>query len=243
METCYHDRRSAGQFLAKQLDRYDIGHDALILGLPRGGVPVAYEVAEHFRAELDVLVVRKLGHPKWPELALGAIASGGVQILNEPLMHSLGLTGDDLTRVIAAERDELARRELAYRGERPPPIVAKRTVVLVDDGLATGASMRAAVMAVRQSTGHAVERTTAKRSGSIAQRVIVAIPVGSQEACAWLKQYADAVVCPLVPSDFSSVGQWYEDFSQTTDDEVRDLLRRASKGGQAGEKSITANKP
>ena len=200
------DRADAGRRLAERLGAYAGRGDVIVLGLPRGGVPVAAEVARSLPAPLDVCVVRKLGVPGDEELALGAIAAGGVLVLNDRVVSGLHLSDEAIAAVAAVERAELRRREQAYRGERPPADVAGRTVIVVDDGLATGATMRAAVRAVRM-------RAPA--------RVVVAVPVAAPETCAALGPEVDEVVCALRPSDFRSVGGWYDDFAPTTDDEVR----------------------
>ena len=205
----YLDRTDAGIRLAGHLAAYVGRADVVVLGLPRGGVPVAAEVARALGAPLDVFCVRKLGVPGEPELAMGAIATGGVVVVNEAVVAEISVPPDLVAEVAAAERAELDRRERAYRGDRPPLPLAGRTVVLVDDGLATGASMRAAVRAVR-SAGPA--------------RVVVAVPVAAAETCRSLEAEADEVVCPLAPKGFRAVGGWYEDFSATSDDEVRRCL-------------------
>ena len=203
------DRPDAGRALAAAVaGRWD---DAVVLGLPRGGVPVAAEVAAALRAPLDVFVVRKLGLPAHPELAMGAIATGGVRVLNDAVLSRSGVPAHVVDEVAARELVELQRREGAYRGDRPPVDVRGRTAVLVDDGLATGATVHAAVLAVR-AAGPA--------------RVVVAVPVGSPEACRRLSGVADEVVCPHAPEHFRAVGEHYRDFTQTTDDEVRAALRR-----------------
>lgn len=207
------DRVEAGRVLAEHLSSYR-GALGVVLGLPRGGVPVAYEVARALDLPLDVLVVRKLGLPGHEELAIGAIASGGVVVYNEPIVRALAIPDSVLRRVVAREQRELDRRERAYRGERPPRSLAHATVILVDDGLATGATMRAAVRAVRQ-------RGPAK--------VVVAAPVGAAESCGDLAAEADEVVCAATPEPFHAVGLWYDAFTQTSDDEVRDLLERADR--------------
>jgi predicted phosphoribosyltransferase len=181
----------------------------LVLALPRGGVPVAAEVAEALGAPLDVFVVRKLGVPGQEELAMGALASGGVRVLDEELIRAARVSREDIDRVARVESEELERRERQYRANRPPPDVAGKTVILIDDGLATGASMRAAVMALR-SQGPA--------------RIVVAVPVGAPDTCHALRSAADEVVCLETPDPFLSVGLWYEDFSQTTDEEVQALI-------------------
>ena len=207
--TRFRDRAEAGRALAESLSRLAGREDVLVLGLPRGGVPVASEVARALRAPLDVFLVRKLGLPGHEELAMGAIAAGGVRVLNRPLIHELGVSDEELERVAAAEGEELTRRERAYRGERPPLELAGRTVVLVDDGLATGATMRAAVLAVREAD---------------AASIVVAVPVAAARTCEELRDVADDVVCVVTPEPFYAVGLWYENFTPTTDDEVRALL-------------------
>jgi putative phosphoribosyl transferase len=204
--THYADRRDAGRALARALEEWQ-GREVVVLALPRGGVPVAAEVAHVLGAPLDVFVVRKLGFPGQPELAMGAIASGGVQVLNEPVARMVSET--ELAAVVMRETAEIERRERDYRGDRSPVTVSGRTVVLVDDGLATGATMRAAVGAVRRLSP---------------AEVIVAVPVGASSAVRALEQTADRVVCPVQPPAFNAVGQFYEDFRQTTDDEVRAAL-------------------
>jgi putative phosphoribosyl transferase len=211
--TRFRDRSQAGRALAEALSWLDGRDDLLVLGLPRGGVPVAFEVARALDAPLDVFVVRKLGLPGHEELAMGAIASGGVRVLNEPLIRELGVRDDELERVTAAEAEELERRERAYRGDRAPIDVTGRTVVLVDDGLATGATMRAAALAVREEG---------------AASVVVAVPVASAQTCDEFREVVDHVVCALTPEPFYAVGLWYEDFSPTSDEEVRELLGRAA---------------
>jgi predicted phosphoribosyltransferase len=205
------NRMGAGQQLALGLARYANRADVLVLALPRGGVPVAYEVARALNAPLDVFLVRKLGVPGHEELALGAIASGRVRVLNEEVMHGLNVPQEILDAVEAKERQVLERRERDYRDDRPPPEVAGRTIILVDDGLATGSTMRAAVAALRQGQP---------------ARLVVAVPVGAADKCAELQTVADEVVCAHRPDPFYGVGLWYEDFAQTTDEQVRDLLER-----------------
>ena len=203
------NRRTAGAFLARQLQRFAHRGDVVVLALPRGGVPVAYEIATSLGAPMDVFVVRKLGLPGYPELAMGAIASGGVQVMNEDIVNWHRPSTADIEAVAHAERVELERRERAYRDGRPSVPVEGRTVLLVDDGLATGSTMRAAVLAIRRLRP---------------ARVVVAVPVGARETCGSLGEIADEVVCALTPEPFSAVGLWYVDFSQTSDDEVRQLL-------------------
>jgi putative phosphoribosyl transferase len=209
----YADRREAGRDLARALRDHVTRQDAVILGLPRGGVPVAYEVAMAHAAPLDVFLVRKLGVPGYEELAMGAIASGGVRVLNEEVVERLGIDEATIEEVSAVELEELDRRERLYRDGRPPPDLAGRTVVLVDDGLATGSTMRAAAAALRETA---------------AARTIAAAPVGAAATCRALRDIADDVVCAQAPHDLMAVGVWYEDFSQTTDDEVCELLWRAN---------------
>ncbi|MGE2724958.1 phosphoribosyltransferase [Mycolicibacterium pulveris] len=203
------NRQEAGEVLADELSSYRDNDDVLVLGLARGGVPVGWHVASALRAPLDVFLVRKLGVPHWPELAMGALASGGGMVLNDSVVRSLGISDEQLQDVIARETDELHRRAQAYRGDRPPVDIAGRIVILVDDGIATGASMLAAVRAVR--------------AGGPA-RVVVAVPVGAPSACREMAAEADEVVCVTMPPGFEAVGQVFSDFRQVTDDEVRELL-------------------
>ncbi len=209
------DRRQAGRFLAERLADHAGKPGLLVLGLPRGGVPVAYEVARALRAPLDVFVVRKLGVPGHEELAMGAIASGGVRVLNEEVVAELGIDEATIARAAAVEGRELERREREYRGDRGPVEVGGRTVILVDDGLATGSTMRAAALAVRSQDP---------------ERVVVAVPVAAAPTCEALRADVDEVVCAATPDPFLGVGVWYDDFGQTGDDEVRELLVRAGDG-------------
>jgi len=211
----FRDRRDAGRQLAAKLAAYIDRPDVLVLALPRGGVPVAFEVARALDAPLDVFLVRKLGLPGHEERAMGAIATGGIRVLNEDVVRRLRIPDRVIDEVVADEQQELERRERSYRGERPAPDVRDRTVILVDDGLATGSTMRAAVAAVRQQGP---------------DRIVVAVPVGSPETCAEFQDEADESVCAQTPEPFYAVGLWYGDFSQTTDDEVHDLLRQAAAG-------------
>ena len=215
----FQDRTDAGRQLAEELLSYAGRDDAIVLALPRGGVPVAFEVAQRLGVPLDVFVVRKLGVPGHEELAMGAIASGGIRVLNEDVLYVLPDAQSIVEMVTAIEREELKRRERDYRGDRPAPEVRGQTVILVDDGLATGATMRAAAAALRQQG---------------AAKIIVAVPVGAPGTCHEIKSVADEVVCLQMPGSFMGVGQYYEDFSQTTDEEVRELLAAsASKGPEA----------
>ncbi|HEU5314938.1 MAG TPA: phosphoribosyltransferase [Chloroflexota bacterium] len=207
------DRREAGRRLGERLAERVALQDPVVLALPRGGVPVAYEVARRLGAPLDVFLVRKLGVPGHEELAMGAIAAGGVRVLNGEVVATLGIREDAVEAAAQREQAELVRRERAYRGERPAPDVRGRDVVLVDDGLATGSTMRAAAAALR-----------AMGPG----RIIVGVPVASSETCDELRDEVDEIVCLLTPEPFYAVGVWYEDFEQTTDEEVRELLRAAA---------------
>lgn len=209
----FRDRKEAGQYLARKLMKYARRPDVLVLGLPRGGVPVAFEVATALNALLDVFVVRKLGVPGHEELAMGALASGGLRVLNDDVVRGLQIPYRVIDSVIAKERQELERRERLYRGERQALSVRGRTVILVDDGLATGSTMRAAIAALR------LQRPA---------RIIVAVPVGAADTCAEFQDEADEVICGAMPEPFYAVGAYYRDFSQTTDEEVHDLLRRAA---------------
>ncbi len=205
----FRDRREAGRVLARDLADYRDRPDVLVLGLARGGLPVAREVAAFLHARLDVCLVRKLGVPQWPELAMGAVATGGGVVLNDDLLRSLALTDDQVREVRDRETVELHRRESAYRLGREPLELTGRTVILVDDGIATGASMVAGARSVRQAG---------------AAHVVVAVPVGPATVCRTLQAEADVVVCSTMPADFHAVGQVYGDFHQIGDDEVRDLL-------------------
>lgn len=215
----YRDRTHAGQVLASQLTQYAGRDDVVVLGLPRGGVPVAHEVATALDAPLDVLLVRKLGVPGHTELAMGAIGPGGVRVVNPTVVGSLDIPDHVVDEVTREEEAELRRRQEVYRGDREPPAVAGRLVIVVDDGLATGATMRAAVSAVR-AMGPA--------------RVVVAVPVGARRTCHELEEVADEVVCARMPATFQAVGQWYADFSPTTDAEIRRLLSESRRGGDDG---------
>jgi putative phosphoribosyl transferase len=207
----FRDRIDAGQQLAARLKDYADRSDVVVLALPRGGVPVANEVAKQLRLPLDVFLVRKLGVPGYEELAMGAIASGGVRVINEDIVRYLGISEDVIDAVAKHEQRELERRERAYRGSRPAPEVMGHTVILIDDGLATGSTMRAAATALRKQ-GPA--------------RIVVAVPVSAPQTCAEFRDEVDEIVCAMTPEPFGGVGLWYQDFSQTTDEEVRKLLRR-----------------
>jgi putative phosphoribosyl transferase len=205
----FHNRQEAGRALAESLREFEHAPDTLVLALPRGGVPVAFEIARQLSLPLDVFIVRKLGVPGLDELAMGAIASGGVRVLNDEVVRKLGISDEQIERVSEREQQEIDRRELEYRGDLPPVHAEGKRVILVDDGLATGATMHAAVQALREA--HAAE-------------IIVAVPVGSIEAVERLTREADRVLCEAQPMNFEAVGVWYDDFSQTTDEEVRELL-------------------
>ncbi len=209
----FRDRTDAGQALAKKLTQYTDHDNVIVLALPRGGVPVAYEVAKYLHAPLDVMLVRKLGVPYQPELAMGAIASGDVRILNEEVVRSLGISEDEIANVVAREKLELERREHAYRGDRAPLQTKDMTVVVIDDGIATGATMRAAVSALQQQ--HPAH-------------LVVAAPTSAQDTYNLLRDEVDEVVCIATPEPYIAVGLWYEHFDQTTDDEVRQLLKKAN---------------
>ena len=219
-EPPFANRREAGRVLAKQLRAYAGRDNVVVLGLPRGGVPVAYEVAKSLGAALDVFVVRKLGVPQQPELAMGAVASGGVRVLNDEVVRWYGIPQEAIEAVRRSEERELARCERAYRNGRPAVPIEGSVVMLVDDGLATGSTMRAAITAIRRLSH---------------SRIVVAVPVGARETCQELRTLADEVVCARIPAAFSAVGSWYEDFSQTSDDEVTELLRDAGRAGTATE--------
>ena len=220
--TLYRDRSDAGRVLATQLTAYANRSDVLVLALPRGGVPVAYEVAKALHAPLDVFIVRKLGVPGHEELAMGAIATGGVCVLNEDVVQMLHIPDRVIEAVIAKEQQELERREHLYRDDRPPPDVRDCTIILIDDGLATGATMRAAIKALRQQ--HPA-------------RLVVAVPVAAPPTCEELGAQVDEIICAKTPEPFYGVGYWYEDFSQTTDEEVHALLAQSEQ-----EKPVTTRK-
>ena len=211
--TRYRDRRDAGRTLAQKLQQYAGRPDVVVLALPRGGVPVAYEVSRALNVPLDVFLVRKLGLPGREELAIGAIASGGIRVLNDDVIRVLSVPEEIIQFVAKRELQELKRREQSYRGNRPAPDVRDRTVILVDDGLATGASMRAAVKGLRAQQP---------------ARIVVAVPAAAPEVCEAFRHEVDEIVCAMTPEPFYGVGRWYEEFSQTTDEEVRLLLEQAS---------------
>ncbi len=213
MSRRFRDRRDAGRQLAEKLETYADDPTVLVLGLPRGGVPVAFEVARVLGVSLDVFVVRKLGVPGHRELAMGAIASGGVRVLNREVVDALNISSAVIDFVSAQEQQELDRQQRAYRDDLPFPELTGRTVIVVDDGLATGSTMRAAVRALRQSNPG---------------RIVVAAPVAAAETCRSLAQEADELVCCNVPESFYAVSAWYEEFGQTTDQEVRNLLESAT---------------
>ncbi len=219
MKSRLRDRTEGGRLLAGQLMKFAHRPDVLVLALPRGGVPVAYEIATALGVPLDVFIVRKLGVPSQPELAMGAIATGGVRVLNEELLRHLPIPDEVIETVAAREQQELERRERAYRGHRPLPDVTGRTVILVDDGIATGTSLRAAVDALRQLQP---------------AQIIVAVPVAPPSTCRKLQGQVDELFCLFTPEPFLSVGYWYEDFTPTTDEEVSDLIERAARQPDEG---------
>ena len=214
MEAPFANREEAGLRLAEALEEYAGRDDVIVLGLPRGGVPVAFVLAQRLRLPLDVFLVRKLGVPGFEELALGAIASGGVRVLNEEVLASLPSAAASLESVATRETVELKRREHLYRGQRPPLVLWGRSVIVVDDGIATGSSMRAAIAALRKSE---------------CARIVVAVPVGPPDTCGELRKEADEMISVLEPESFCAVGEFYQDFSQVTDDEVRYLLAQAAR--------------
>jgi putative phosphoribosyl transferase len=207
------NRNEAGRALAAELARYANRHDVIVLALPRGGVPIGFEIAHALHAPLDVFLVRKLGVPHYEELAMGAIASGGVRVLNQNVVDHIGITEKQIEEVAEAELRELERREQAFRRGHSPVLVLDRICILVDDGLATGSTMRAVVMALKQQKP---------------QRIVIAVPVAAAETCAEFESLVDEVVCLYTPEPFIAVGRWYDDFTQLTDDEVRDYIERAT---------------
>jgi putative phosphoribosyl transferase len=214
MVSMFRDRADAGRLLAMRLKEYSNQPDLLVLGLPRGGVPVAFEVARALKAPLDTFLVRKLGVPGHEELAMGAIASGGARVLNDMVVSGLNIDNEAIDRVTELELKELQRRERRYRGDKPGPDVHNRTVILIDDGLATGTTMRAAAIALRQQQP---------------AKIIVAVPVAASETCDEFRNLVDEVICAVTPRELYAVGLWYGDFSQTSDDEVYELLERSRK--------------
>lgn len=207
------DRQEAGAILAKYLKDYTNQSNVIILALPRGGVPVAYEISIALAIPLDIFIVRKLGVPGHEELAMGAIASGGTVIFNEPLVNQLKLEQSSIDTVLKVEQNELLRRELLYRGDRPFPKLFGKTIILVDDGIATGATMFAAIKALRKH-----------KPASI----VIAVPVAARETCEEMNSLVDKIICPLQPINFYAVGLWYENFSQTSDQEVIELLEKSN---------------
>jgi putative phosphoribosyl transferase len=216
VKAAYRDRSDAGRRLVEELDRYRGRDDLIVLGLSRGGVPVAYEVAKALGAPLDVFLVRKLRVPGHEELAIGALASGGYRFVNEEVVQLFGVAPDLVDDLTTTEQAELDRQEHEYREDRPFPDVAGKTVIVVDDGLATGASMRAAVSALR---------------GANPAQIVVAVPVAAPDVCDFVAEATDDIICAITPQPFFAVGVWYEDFSETTDDEVKRLLRTTNAEG------------
>ena len=209
----FQDRSEAGRLLAEQLRKYQNQPDVLVLALPRGGVPVAYEVAKALNAPFDVFMVRKLGVPGHEELAMGAIASGGIRVLNEDVMRQLNIPTWVIDAVAVREQKELERREHLYRGDRPAPNIEGKTVIVVDDGLATGSSMKVALSALQKQQP---------------KKLVVAVPIAPRDTCERVREVADEVVCAMTPEPFMAVGTWYRRFDQTTDDEVRELMKPAA---------------
>lgn len=208
----YHDRQHAGQVLAELLKDYNVRKDTVVLALPRGGVPVAYEIAMKLGLALDVFIVRKLGVPGHEELAMGALASGGTIVFNDEIIKYLQITKSAMDRVIQSEQGELTRREHLYRGNKPFPPLAGKTIILVDDGIATGSTMKAAIMALQQKQP---------------AELIVAVPVAAHSTCEEMKTLIKTLICPSQPIDFHAVGLWYDNFSQTSDEEVIELLEQS----------------
>jgi predicted phosphoribosyltransferase len=221
----YPDRSHGGRVLAAALEKYARRDDVTVLALPRGGVPVAYEIAKHLQVPLDVFIVRKLGLPGHEEFVVGAIASGGVTILNDDMFGGFSISDTVMGKVVAREREELSQRETAYRGDRPPLDVRGRTIIVVDDGLATGSTMKAAIEGLRRLDP---------------RRIVVATPIAAASTCEELSPLVDEIVCARTPEDFHAVGLWYSDFTQTSDDEVRRILsvaavEQAQTAGKVGE--------
>jgi len=221
----FRNRQEAGRSLASRLAKYANREDVIVLGVPRGGVPVAFEVATTLNLPLDIFVLRKLGVPWHEELAFGAIGSGGGRVLNESVVEEFGISDVEIALVTRAEREELERRERLYRGSRPPLDVHGRTIILVDDGIATGSSIRAAIQALRQMKPAAI---------------VVATPVAPQESCNRLQHEVDELVCVEMPEPFYAIGEFYDDFSQVSDDEVNELLDRASSLRESEKKEYSA---
>jgi len=207
----FQNRTDAGRYLAERLQEY-ARHNTVILGLPRGGVVVASEVARRLDVPLDIFLVRKLGVPGYEELAMGAIASGGIQVINEDVVRHIQISRAEIQAIAAKEAQELKRRERAYRGNRPPLEVKDKTIILIDDGLATGATMRAAVVALRKQNP---------------RKIVIAVPVAAPDTCEEFRTEVDDIICGITPAHFNAVGAWYNDFSQTSDEEVIQLLREA----------------
>ncbi|QMT61446.1 phosphoribosyltransferase [Legionella sp. PC997] len=208
----YQDRFHAGRVLADLLKKYAKRTDVLILALPRGGVPVAYEIANKLSLPFDIFIVRKLGVPGHAELAMGAIASGGITVLNDEIVNAMLISKEAINTIQKSEQDELLRRELVYRGKKPFPNLEGKTVILVDDGIATGYTMRAAIAALKQKNP---------------AKIIVSVPVAARSTCDEIAPLVDEIICPMRPVNFYAVGLWYSDFSQTTDDEVMQLLQKS----------------
>ncbi|PWY56807.1 phosphoribosyl transferase [Legionella qingyii] len=207
----YDDRYQAGRVLTDLLKDYAKRTDVVVLALPRGGVPVAYEIASTLSLPLDIFIVRKLGVPGHEELAMGAIASGGITVFNEEIVNALHISKDAISKIQKSEQEELSRRELVYRGNKPFPMLSGKTVILVDDGIATGYTMRAAIAALKQQNP---------------AKIIVTVPVAARSTCDEIAPLVDEIICPMRPVNFYAVGMWYNDFSQTTDDEVMQLLKK-----------------
>jgi putative phosphoribosyl transferase len=208
----FRDRTHAGQYLAEKLQKYAHKPKTIVLGLPRGGVVVAHEIAKELGLPLDIFLVRKLGVPGYEELAMGAIASGGVRVMNQDVLRSINISKDEIQSIAQREEQELKRRETAYRNNRPRLDLKDCTVILVDDGLATGATMHAAVVALRKHGP---------------QKIIVAVPLASPDTCVEFRAKVDEIICGITPSPFNAVGMWYDDFSQTSDEEVQRLLKKS----------------
>ncbi len=223
LDVNFKDRKEAGQILANKLSNY-AGQNVIVLGLPRGGVPVAFEVAQALKAPLDVYVVRKLGVPGHEELAMGAIASGNVRVLNKPVIEDLRISDEAIEAETRKEQEELKRRELLYRGDRPPLDVSNRTVLLVDDGIATGSTIKAGIAALKKQN---------------AGRIVVAVPVAPASTIEELKAEVDEVVCVSKPEMFFAISVWYDEFPQTSDEEVRELLKKAEKQKQVAAAALS----